>query len=430
MNKHRYQAKGLQQVDWGQLAQAVEGRRVVLGVDVAKEDFYGAIMLSAHEVLATVMWRHPQQTRVLEASLRALGAAGIDVALEPSGTYGDSVREVLRALGCSIYLVSPKRVHDAAEVYDGVPSLHDAKAAYLIGRLHLEGASSAWRQDCAERRDRQALVAELDLYQSEQRRNLNRLEALLSRHWPELGRIAEINRSGVLHLLTTYGSAQAVQAERSAAEALLYRVGRGLANSETIEAILDSAAHTLGVPCTPGERHLLQVLATEVLRTREARRGVERRIAELVRRDPPLQPLADTLGKTTALVLDTAVGSPLDYPNPHAYLKAMGLNLKERSSGQHQGRLRITKRGPGRARRYLFLSALRFVQRDPVVRAWYLRKVQRDGQLPRFNALVAVMRKLALALWHVARGSPFDSRKLFDLKNLGLAAGTTVEHNS
>jgi transposase len=216
--------------------------------------------------------------------------------------------------------------------------------------------------------------------------------------------------------------AQAVPAERSAAEALLYRVGRGLANTETIEAILDSAEHTLGVPCTPGEQHLLQVLAEEVLRTREALRGVERRIAELVRRDPPLQPLADTLGKTTALVLDTALGSPLDYPNPHAYLKAMGLNLKERSSGQHQGRLRITKRGPGRARRYLFLSALRFVQRDPVVRAWYLRKVQRDGQLPRFNALVAVMRKLALALWHVARGSPFDSRKLFDLKNLGLAA--------
>ncbi len=31
--------------------------------------------------------------------------------------------------GIALYRVSPKRVHDAAEVYDGVPSLHDAKAA-------------------------------------------------------------------------------------------------------------------------------------------------------------------------------------------------------------------------------------------------------------------------------------------------------------
>jgi transposase len=422
MNKHRYQAKKLQQVDWGKLAEVAGTRRLVLGVDVAKEDFYAALLVSAQEVLTTITWRHPQETRVLEECLQALGAVRIEVAMEPSGTYGDSLREVLRALGCRVYLVSPKRVHDVAEVYDGVPSLHDAKAAYLIGRLHLEGASRVWREDCAERRDRQALVAELDLHHSEQRRNLNRLEALLSRHWPELGRVTELNRAGVLQLLATYGSPQAVRAEAAAAEALLYRVGRGLADAQSIAAILDSAEHTLGVVCTPGERHLLQVLAEAVLRTRQALREVERRIAQWVQRDPPLQSLADTLGKTTALVLDTALGSPLDYPNPHAYLKAMGLNLKERSSGQHQGRLKITKRGPGRARHYLFLSALRFVQRDPVIRAWYLSKLRRDGQISRCNALVAVMRKLALALWHVARGNPFDSRKLFDLNNLTLAA--------
>ena len=63
---------------------------------------------------------------------------------------------------------------------------------------------------------------------------------------------------------------------------------------------------------------------------------------------------------------------------------------------------------------------MRFVQRDPVVRAWYRKKVARDGRLPRSNALVAVMRKLGMAIWHVVRGSPFDSRKLFDLKALGM----------
>ncbi len=188
MNKHRYQAKELQRVEWARLAEGVKGQRLVLGVDVAKEDFYGALMLSSTEVAATIKWQHPGESPAPGAFLSSLPASRVEVALEPSGTYGDSLRGFLRGLGLEIHLVSPKRVHDAAEVYDGVPSLHDAKAAYLIGRLHWEGASKPWREAPEHRREQQALVAELDLYQGEHRRNLNRLEALLSRHWPELGR--------------------------------------------------------------------------------------------------------------------------------------------------------------------------------------------------------------------------------------------------
>lgn len=176
---------------------------------------------------------------------------------------------------------------------------------------------------------------------------------MLSRHWPELDRVTKLNSSGVLHLIAKYGSPQSVCDDRIQAEAFLHQVRRGVANPGLVGAILDSAEASLGVPCTAGERHLLQVLAEDLLRTHKALRALERRIAERVNRDPQLQLLGKSFGKTTALVLETALGSPLDYPDPRAYIKAMGLNLKERSSGQHKGRLKITKRGPGRARHYL-----------------------------------------------------------------------------
>lgn len=144
MNKHSYQARELQRVDWAHLGEAVRGQRLIFGVDVAKTNFYGVLMNGPRDALVTVRWQHPDETMVLGELLSALPAAHIEVALEPSGTYGDSLCSVLRAVGCAIYLVSPKRVHDAAEVYDGVPSLHDAKAAYLIGRLHAEGVSKPW----------------------------------------------------------------------------------------------------------------------------------------------------------------------------------------------------------------------------------------------------------------------------------------------
>ena len=138
MNKHRYQAKSLQQVDWAKVARDLEGQRLVVAVDVAKEDFVAALLVEPQQALVTIKWQHPLQTRELGHRLGELPASQVEVVLEPSGTYGDSVREHLRALGFKIYLISPKRVHDAAEIYDGVPSLHDAKAAYLIARLHLE----------------------------------------------------------------------------------------------------------------------------------------------------------------------------------------------------------------------------------------------------------------------------------------------------
>ena len=119
-------------------------------------------------------------------------------------------------------------------------------------------------------------------------------------------------------------------------------------------------------------------------------------------------------------MLNANVGSALDYANPASYLKSLGLNLKERSSGELKGYLALTKRGSAVARRYLYFAALRLIRDDPIVRAWYRRKINRDGGLKQ-KAIIAVMRKLGKALWHVARGEPFDAGRLFDVARLDLA---------
>ena len=100
-------------------------------------------------------------------------------------------------------------------------------------------------------------------------------------------------------------------------------------------------------------------------------------------------------------------------------MKGYGLNLKEKSSGKQKGQLSITKRGPGRARQYLWLAVFRWLQKDAVARAWYAEKIKRDGGR-RSRAVIALMRKFAQALFHVARGVPLDSRKLFDVSRLRL----------
>jgi hypothetical protein len=77
----------------------------------------------------------------------------------------------------------------------------------------------------------------------------------------------------------------------------------------------------------------------------------------------------------------------------------------------------------------LWMAVLRWVQTDDVARAWYQRKVQRDGGR-KMAALAALMRKLAKALYHVGRGEPLDMRKLFDCNRLGIASRNTQSMNA
>jgi hypothetical protein len=47
----------------------------------------------------------------------------------------------------------------------------------------------------------------------------------------------------------------------------------------------------------------------------------------------------------------------------------------------------------------------------------------------KIKAVVALMRKLARALWHVARGKSFDAAKLFDTRRLQLPTKSATTSN-
>ncbi len=421
MKKRRYRTTNVKHVNWSQIAAQAAEQPVVFAVDVAKEKFVGALMKPDCTVLKTIQWQHPEQTsKLIHDLLSHLGRQYLEVAMEPSGTYGDALRWLFVSHAVAVYHLSPKRVHDSAEVFDGVPSLHDAKAAYQIGRLHLHGMSRRWEQRSGQRRELAAQITLLKLYQERLQSSHNRLEAQLSRHWPELAKVLDLSSVTSMTLVATYGSPAQVTTHAEEARQVMRRSGGGGLRGEKIEGVLEAARQTLGMPCLEAERVLLQTLAQDMLDNHRAGQRAEQALAAQVEADATLSQLVPVVGKTSTAVLVSTQGSPLDYPDAGSYLKSLGLNLKERSSGKFQGQHKITKRGPGIARMYLYFAALRLIRRDPVVQAWYQRKVVRDGG-HKGKAIVAIMRKLVKALWYVAQGTAFDSRKLFNIKALAMA---------
>jgi transposase len=420
MSKRTYRATDFHRVDWTDLARRVEGGRAVFAIDAAKREFVGVLMNADRQGLKTIKWRHPRDTRALVERLSELAAAApVEVVLEPTGTYGDALVYQLRQAGLALFQMPPKRVRDARELYDGVPSMHDGKSAYVIARLHLEGVSARWRERDPQRCALQAQTRQLGFCRDEIRRAHNRLEAQLARHWPEAEQCIGLDTTSLLRLLSAYGSPAAIAADTDQARALLAQVGGRFLSPATIDALLDSAATSVGVPCFDAEAAVIGELAEQLLALKDQRRRLERSLRRASDADAGLRTQGEAVGAVTAAVLNAELGDVRQYPSATHSAKAAGLNLIEDSSGEHQGPVRLSKRGPGTGRLYLYFAVLRLIARPGPARDWYEAKVARDGGTTT-KAIAALMRKLARALWHVGQGKRFDERRLFDQQ---MAAG-------
>jgi transposase len=421
VKKRIYRKVPVNRVAAGRVIGVLGAGRAVFAIDVAKTEMVAAFVDRNREVAVTIAWKHPEENGLVLALLRELGQAGVtlEAVMESSGNYGDILRHQLEQEGVPVFQVSGKRTHDAAEVHDGVPSLHDAKSAAIIARLHLDGASRRWVAPALERRQLMAAIATMDLYQDHQQRMVHKLEALLARHWPELPTIIDLTSATLMALLARVGGPANVASSAEHARQLMHGVSHGLLKPDTIEAVVRSAETTVGLELIAEEHGMLSAVAAEAHRALRAFKQAKSRVEELSQQNEVARQLAPQVGKATAAVLVADVGDPREFGSTRAYLKAYGMNLKEKSSGTKKGQLSITKRGPGRARKYLWLAVQRWVKKDAIARAWYERKIVRDGGL-RAKAVAALMRKYAQALFHLARGAPFESARLFDTSRLAL----------
>jgi transposase len=419
MKKRTYKAIKVQNLVFEKLVEQIGEQRCVIGIDVAKEDLYAGIGGPEGQTYCIVKWKHPFETVSFLELVSGLQAAGrkLEAAMEPSGTYSDALKYQLQRLGVAVYRVDPKRCHDMAMVLDGVDSQHDPKSASLLIYLHARGISELWAQESEQRRQMKAQVIKRELYFDPLERHYGRLEGKLAAHWPELPYLLDMRGGSILELLSQYGSAQEVANSSQEAAKLLRRSSRGGFSTEKIDEVIRSANNTLGAPVNSAEREVIKALTAEMKRLRSEVMQCDKVLKGFAKDCESTKYISATVGLITSVVLMSLVGEPSEYDCARSYEKALGLNLKERSSGKHKGKLRITKRGNATARKYLYLAALRLISKDAVIRAWYDKRA-RPGE--KRKAVVAVMRKLAKAIWYVSQGSCFDVSKLFDVRRLEL----------
>ncbi|HMU18062.1 MAG TPA: IS110 family transposase, partial [Thauera aminoaromatica] len=424
MSKGIYRSVNVEGVVSAALVALLKTATVIVGLDVAKFDLAAAFALGTGEVVQIVRFNQLTQTHLFLDLIGALRRAGreVQIAMEPTGTYGDALREMLHGAGAAIFMVPAKHVHDARELYDNVPSKHDPKDAVTLARLRSQGDGSLWKPVDPFRRDVRALIETREVHHGPLMQGYNRLEALLARHWPEVSSLVNVYETTSLwKLLVEMPGPHEIAARPQEARELLSKQSRRTLKAAAIEAIITCARDTMGVAPTRLERAQMQRVVSEMLRHREEVRAVDRELRALLESRPEFGAMVRWVGLVTTGVLLGCVGDPLDFHHAGAYEKACGLNLKEQSSGTATRRgLHITHRGSACARKYLYLFVLRWKARDRAACAWVERRQSWPRKGGKVSALVALMRKAVGALWHLRRGQDYEAGRLFDLRRLTL----------
>jgi transposase len=421
VSKRAYSRVKVKSVEVDQLTAKAKGQaKVSLGLDIGKLEIVACLRWSEGQFERPWSVNNPFEINALvELCIELNKEVEVVVAMESTGTYGDAVRRALTVAKIPVVRVAGKYVSDYKEIFDGVPSQHDGKDAAMIAELSAMGKGASWNYIP----DPEALahvryhVRSADHAKNEFVRLIGKLEASVTRHWPELTREIELSTPTALKLLSTYGS-PAEAAKNSQLETQLRKWG-SMFNPSKIERIAASARGTSGIPMDSYEMLWMKDLASQAI---EANRKVARcakGIEKILLKDTFWCNYVKAVGAGTLGVLLTTVGDPRNYPNGGSLLKALGLNLKERSSGARIGERAITKRGSAQARRWLYFWALRAVQ-QPALKDWYFRFHATEPGKPRkdhrkMKGLICLMRKLVRSLRRsVCDGVAFDYQKVTD----------------
>lgn len=419
--KHRtpYSLVDVNEVSVASVVERCRRDAVVVGVDVAKGELVACLVRSDRSFDRPWRVKSPGQVRLLVAKLLELREhCPLVVAMESSGTYGDPFRQALFDAGVEVRRVSAKAVKDYSETFDGVPSQHDGKDAAIIGTLCQSGHGKTWAWNNgvgAGDGDEQSaalryFIRRLDTAQRVKQIFCGKLEALLARHWPEACGLLEPSGATLVRALGRWGDPRALAADEQAA-ALLRKFGGHYLSQGKIALLIESAGPTIGVRMNDWSIREMRDVAVAIFKRRRRIQRCRRELKKLTKNHRAIQSQAPAVGLITACVLWMCLGDPGNYPSAAAYRKAMGLNLKERSSGKHKGKLSLSKRGQRLTRKWLYFSALRWMK-EPSVQRWMERKKERDGGRGD-KAAVGVMRRLALAAWYAGQGEAFDPGRLF-----------------
>ena len=379
---------------------------LVIGIDIAKKTHYACALDDRGRELQRPVGI-PQSLKGFESFRKQVDQwlhdhekSQVLIGFEPTGHYWKNFASFLREVDLPFVIVNPMHVKRSKEFDDNLQTKNDQKDARVIGKLMVGGNFTYPKipEDVeAELRNGSAMRWKL---KEEHIRLQNQMTGWLDRYFPEFK--TEIKNFGQLAcaILKYTPLPQDLIHQEVEELARHYKEKAGLRSpaKKTIRGMKRAAEESIGL--TEGiemARFEIATLVDQFLLVERRLEDVNNRLEELAIQLDEYEYLVSIpgIGKNTVIDLIAETGSLKQYKHPRQLLKLAGLTLREDSSGKHEGKKKISKRGRKRLRNLLYRAILPLLQNNGVFKELYQYYTTRSGNpLKHKEATVVLSGKL------------------------------------
>ena len=339
--------------------------------------------------------------------------------MEPTGHYWFDLALFLRDNGMKPVLVNPLHVKRSKELDDHLPSKNDKKDPKTIAKLIIEGRYAfpyLPEGIYAEIRNASNMRFQVE---AELTRNKNRIQRWFAIYFPEYtevyGSFDAISSLMILRQaalpcdIISLGDEKINQIWR---EAKLRAVGKKRAQT-LVEAAKRSIGHTEGLDTARME---MSLLLEDYDRLQNRLKQITELLEKLVRQVPYAEKLLQIkgIGMKTVSGFIAEVGDISRFTDAKQIQKLAGQAIVENSSGKHNGKSRISKRGRKRLRYLLFEAALSLTATNSEFREIHRYYTSREtNPLKKKQSLTVLSNKLIRVFYTILKhGTDYDPAKL------------------
>ena len=421
---------------WNEKLNQVTENTLIVGMDIAKSTHYACFVDERGRVLEKAFAVHQSREgfeALYQNVLRAMKVhekTDVIVGIEPTGHYWMNLAYFLDSYGIPLVMVNPLHVKRSKELDDNLQTKNDKKDAVVIARLMKDGRFSYPRilKDIeAELRIGSTLRSKLTEDLSSIK---NRIIRWLDRYFPEFTQVYPTFGKMAFATLEKTPLPQDIVGKTAEELVFLYRQVEGMRAPQLPKAklLVDVATQSIGL--TEGSQMARFEIATLIRQYRLLEEEIEEvnsQLAELAKSTEEYVYLSSVPGLGDATIVDllSEVGSFSHYEDPRQLIKLAGLTLRENSSGQHQGRKQISKRGRKRLRNVLFKVIVPLIRHNEAFKRLHeYYTTRQQNPLRGKQSMVVLCGKLLKVLHGICKKKVhFDERHMMnDLHCLAAAA--------
>lgn len=405
---------------------AIENTDAIVGVDIAKNVHWAGIILpNGREIKKSFSFNNNKKgfeslVETVKNVLTMLNIEKVIIGMEPTGHYWKAFARYLQKIEwMTVVTVNPKKVKDSKELDDNSQTKNDKKDCITIARLIKDARyfepylpEGVW----AELRNLSNTRAELVRKQNAVK---NRMIATMDEYFPEYTSVIKMFSRTSEEILKRCPFPEDIKSlgKEGLLQHIKDTVKRGYSKKQ-VETIYELAEESIGT--TEGvisAKFQLEMYRKEAELLIEQIEKTEEKLEEQLKETGYYEGLISIpgVGIVSAAMLVGELGDINRFDSYEQIRRYAGLNLVENSSGKHQGKTTISKRGRSLLRSILYRMAFTMIGNNEEMKELYkYLTTRKDNQLKKKQAIVAIIGKILQIIYAVVtKNEEYKATRVF-----------------